>query len=406
MELRDYLAALRRHWGIWTGATLVGALVALLVFAQTPKTYEATSTIFVSVSPSIPNSASFVQQRVKSYPEIVTSEAVLAPVLAELELDESPAGLRTRVSATNPADTTQLFVTVSGLDPDEAAAIANAVAGRFADVVETLETPSSGDEPVHLTVADPAVAPTSPASPVLLYVLALGVFAGLLLGLATAIVRSRMDTTLHTDDDLQSAWGASDAATELLVQPSGRARRSALTGEAANTLGRRLELRAEESPVRVVVVSPSPSETRATRTFAEQVTAMLHSRGLSATVTGLQSVPGAVSGNGPRVRIDVADPLAPPRVWKHVAERYDGVILVVESGRVDGQELREMRNILRSAGITPLAVALVPRRRSWTLLESAPALSTRLAGHVTVPAPASPAVMAQRQPAPSGAKRG
>jgi hypothetical protein len=331
---------------------------------------------------------------------------VLAPVLADLDLDESLADLRTRVSATNPADTTQLFVTVSGLDADEAAAIANAVAGRFADVVETLETPSSGDEPVHLTVADPAVAPTSPASPVLLYLLALGVAAGLLLGLAAAIVRSRMDTTLHADDDLRSAWGEDDATTtELLVQPSGRARRSALTGAAASTLGRRLELRAEESPVRVVVVSPSPSETRATRAFAEQITAVLHSRGLSAAVTDLESVPGAVSGNGPRIRLDVADPLAPPRVWKHVAERYDGVVLVVESGRVDGQELREMRAILRSAGISPLAVALVPRRRR-RLRGSTPAPSTRLPGNVTVPAPASPAALPPRQPTESGAKRG
>src|SRR4051794_14215434 len=254
MELRDYLAALRRHWAIWTGATVVGAVVALLVFAQTPKTYESTSTLFVSVSPSIPNSASFVQQRVKSYPDIVSSEAVLTPVLAELELHETLADLRKRVTAINPADTTQLFVTVSGPDPDEAAAIANAVADRFADVVETLETPSTGDEPVHLTVADPAVAPTSPSSPVLLYLLALGVVAGLLLGLAAAIVRSRMDTTLHSEEDVRRAWGEDDAAIEVLVPPSGRARRSALTGEAAVTLGRRLEQRAEEGPIRVALM--------------------------------------------------------------------------------------------------------------------------------------------------------
>ena len=36
MELRDYLAALRRHWVIWVGATLVGALAAVAVVAATP----------------------------------------------------------------------------------------------------------------------------------------------------------------------------------------------------------------------------------------------------------------------------------------------------------------------------------------------------------------------------------
>jgi capsular polysaccharide biosynthesis protein len=398
MELRDYLAALRRHWGIWTGATVVGALVALLVFAQTPKTYEATATLFVSVSPSIPNSASFVQQRVTSYPDIVTSKAVLAPVMDKLELDGSLADLRKRVSATNPADTTQLYVTVTGPDPGQAAAIANEVADRFADVVETLETPSSGDEPVHLTVADPASAPTSPASPVLLYLLALGVAAGLLLGLATAIVRSRMDTTLHTEDDLRRAWGEDDAAVELLGQPSGRARRSALTGEAAITLGRRLELRAEEGPIRVALMSPAPSEERATRAFAEQVTAMLRGRGLSAAVTGHEPAPGA-AGGGPRVRLDVVDPLAPPRVWKQVANHYDGVVVVVAAGRVDGQELTETHSILRSAGISPLALTLLPRRRPRFLQRTAPAPSPE--GTV----PAAPTTAALRPRAAIAAER-
>jgi capsular polysaccharide biosynthesis protein len=403
MELRDYLAALRRHWGIWTGATVVGALLALLVFTQTPKTYESTSTLFVSVSPSIPNSASFVQQRVKSYPDIVTSEAVLAPVLAELRLDESLADLRTRVSAVNPTDTTQLHVTVTGPDPAKAAAIANAVADRFADVVETLETPSTGDEPVHLTVADPAVAPTSPSSPVFLYLLALGVVAGLLLGLAAAILRSRMDTTLHTDDDLRRAWGEDDDAIELLVPPTGRARRSALTGEAAGTLGRRLELRADEGPVRVALVSPAPSEERATRAFAEQVTAMLRSRGLSATVTGPGSAPGAVGHGDPRVRLDVVDPLAPPRTWKQVATHYDGVVVVVEAGRVDSQELSEMHTILRSAGIAPLALTLVPRRRLRFLKRAAVAASPRQSGEV---APARRTTAVLRLPAARRAERG
>ncbi|MGY1741773.1 MULTISPECIES: YveK family protein [unclassified Blastococcus] len=398
MELRDYLAALRRHWLIWAGTTLVGALAALAVFAQTPKTYEATSTVFVSVSPSIPNSASFVQQRVKSYPEIVTSEAVLAPVRSDLALDDSLADLRSRVSASNPADTTQLHVTVSGPDPDEAAAIANAVADRFADVVETLETPSSGDEPVHLTVADPAVAPTSPASPVLLHLLALGVLAGLLLGLAAAVVRSRMDTTLHTEDDLRRVWGEA-GGTELLVQRSGRAQRSGLTGRSAAVLARRLESRAEERPVRVVLLSPSPSEARTTRGFAEEVAAVLRGRGVTASVTGSDFVAGAVSAEGPRVRLEIGDPLASLGVWKQVAERHDGVVLVVADGRVHGEELREMRRILASSGITPLAVALVRRRRARTVAE--PAAEQPAAGSEAPPkAPGK-----GKQPAMNGSAR-
>ncbi|MGY1591297.1 YveK family protein [Geodermatophilus sp. SYSU D00708] len=399
MELIDYLTALRRHWTIWVGATLVGAVAALVVFAQTPKTYEATATVFVSVSPSIPNSASFVQQRVTSYPELVASEAVLAPVRRELALDDSLADLRARVSAVNPPDTTQLHVTVSGPDPDEVAAIANAVADRFADVVETLETPSSGDEPVHLTVADPAVAPTSPVAPVLLHLLALGALAGLLLGLAAAIVRSRIDTTLHTGDDVRRVWGEDDA-TELVVQPSGRAQRSVLTGQSATVLARRLEARAEERPVRVVLLSPSPSETQTARALAEEVAEVLRDRGVSAAVTGPESVGAPVADRGPRVRLEVGDPLAAVRVWKHVAEHHDGVVLVVAAGRVDGEELRELRGILRSAGIAPLALALVrPRRRP---------LRAAVKSRAAEPAPVAerPPAAGQKRPTVSGSARG
>jgi capsular polysaccharide biosynthesis protein len=361
MELKDYLAVLRRHWVVWTGTTVVGALVALLVLAQTPKSYEATATVFASVSPSIPNNSSFVQSRVKSYPDLVDSAAVLRPVLAGLDLDETLADLRARVSATNPVDTTQLLVTVDGPDPRRAAAIANAVAQQFADVVEELETPSSGDQPIHLTLADPAVAPTFPSSPVPLYVLVLGILIGLFLGLAGAVVHSRLDPTLHGEDDLRRALDDNDTSA-LIVQPNGRSRRSALTGHPAVTLARRLELRAEERPIRVVLLSPSPAEMRATGAFADQVADVLSGRGLRATVTGLERGTGTVGHEGPRVRLQVVDPLVPLRVWTEVAERGDGVVLVVARGRVEGRELREMRSVLRSAGITPLAVALVPHR--------------------------------------------
>lgn len=401
MELRDYLTALRRHWAIWVGATLAGALVALGVFVQTPKTYEATATVFVSVSPSIPNSASFVQQRVKSYPEIVTSEAVLAPVMTRLDLEDSLADLRARVSATNPADTTQLHVTVSGTDPDQLAAIANEVADSFADVVETLETPSSGDEPVHLTVADPAVTPESPASPVLLFLLALGVAGGLLLGLAGAVIRSRVDSRVHTEDGLRRAWDGDDVP-EVLAQPSGRtARRSVLTGETAAILARRLELRSEERPARVVLLSPSPAQVPATRTFAEDVVAALHGRGVDATVTGSDFVASAVPGAGPRVRLEVADPLAPLRVWKQVADSYDGVVLVLVSGRVDGGELQETQRILRSAGIRPFAVALLRRGSRSRKGTAEPRVEVP-----AVPAPSeAPKAKSGKQPAVNGAAR-
>ena len=59
----------------------------------------------------------------------------------------------------------------------------------------------------------------------------------------------------------------------------------------------------------------------------------------------------------------MTDPLAPLRFWRDVASRYDGVVVVLPRGRVDAAELREVRGILRTAKIAPLAVVLSGRLR-------------------------------------------
>jgi capsular polysaccharide biosynthesis protein len=361
MELTDYLAALRRFWLTWVSITVLGVVVGTLAFQMTPKTYQATAQVFVSVSPSIPNSAQFVAQRVKTYPDVAEGAAVLRPVIQRLGLDMSLAELRARVSASVPVDTSQVNVSVTGRDARESAEIANAVADELADVVADLETPSSGNRPVTLTVSDPASVPTKPVSPVALYDIGLGLFVGLFLGLAVAVVRSRLDTGVYSEQDVRRAWG-SEPGLEVLVPRRGRARRSALTGRAATELARRLEFTAEERRVRVVLLSPSPSEKNAARVLAEDVAAELRRRGLDALVTGPEAAARAGTEDGPGVLLTVAEPLAPLAFWRQVAEHYDGAVLVAAAGRVDAAELQEMRVLLRATSVETLAIVVTPRR--------------------------------------------
>src|SRR3954468_23710989 len=270
MELTDYLAAIRRHWVTWVGITVLGVVLGAAAFSLTPRIYEATAQVFVSVSPSIPNSAQFVAQRGKTYPYVAEGASVLRPVIQQLGLDGSLAGLRSRVSASVPVDTSQVNVSVTGSNPREAAEIANAVADELTNVVEDLETPSSGNRPVTLTVSDPASVPVNPVSPIALYDIGLGLFVGLFAGLAIAVVRSRVDTGVYSEQDVHRAWGT-EPGLEVIVPRRGRARRSALTGRPATELARRLEFTAEERRVRVVLLSPSPSEKNAPRVLAEDV---------------------------------------------------------------------------------------------------------------------------------------
>lgn len=78
MTLHDYLTILRRSWPVILIATIVGTLIALgLSLAMTP-VYQATSQLFVSVKSAgaagdAYTGGLFVQQRVKSYVDVVDS---------------------------------------------------------------------------------------------------------------------------------------------------------------------------------------------------------------------------------------------------------------------------------------------------------------------------------------------
>lgn len=397
MELRDYGAALHRYWITWLGVTLAGLAIALAIVLVTPAEYRATAQVFVASTGEGTSGSQFVNQRVKSYPDVARSRAVLGPVIDELALRESFSELRARVSATNPADTSQINIAVTGRDAEQTAEIANAVAEEFGAAVETLEQPTGGGSPVDLTVTNPAVTPTSPDSPALELLLPLGLIVGLALGAATAILRDQLDTTLHSAGDLREAWGESEGEVPVVAKPSGRAARSALVGRPATVLARRIELLAEESPVRLVMLSPSPDAAQQPWTFAEEVADELRRMGVSTTVTGGAGHSGSDrgrTGGGARVQMSVGSPEVPLRTWRRIAADQDAVVLVVAPGRVQWAELDAVRSILSTAGIRPLALVLSParRRRSAAASGSTPSLdapTTRNANGAARPAPAT-----------------
>jgi capsular polysaccharide biosynthesis protein len=392
MEFKDYLAALRRHWPSWVVTTVLGLLIAAQFLHLSTPTYEARAQVFVASSST--GTSQFVSQRVKSYPDVAVSRAVLGPVMDRLNLDAPFAEVRQHVTASNPVDTSQILITATSEYPAQAADLANAVAEEFTKVVEELERTDSGPSPVSLTVTDPAIEPTSPSGASSLYVLTLGFVVGLLLGMALAIVRSRMSTALYDEPAIRAAWGE-DESVHVLTAPSGRARRSPLAGRPASALARRLELMAEERPVRVLLLSPTPAPTarRAVLEFATEVVDELKVRGVLAATAGYDpETTDPDADTDARVRIDVGNPMAPLRVWRRVAQDCDGVVLVVRSGRVVAADLHELRSVLRTVAIRPLAVVLASRQRGrWapavTPMSAAQVLLLRASSRSAAPDP-------------------
>ncbi|WP_170219226.1 polysaccharide biosynthesis tyrosine autokinase [Nocardioides litoris] len=210
----EFLTTLARRWRVVVTAVLLGVAAAALATSQLTPSYRAESQLFVALA-STGDSADalaqgelFAVNRVKSYPVIADSPQVLEPVIADLGLDVSPEELAEEVEAEAVPQTVLISITVTDPSAARSAEIANAVSAQFIEVVESLDrVDEDSPSPVKVTVVRPAVAPASASFPVPAINLAVGLLAGLALGIAGAALRETLDQTVRDEDDVEQATG-------------------------------------------------------------------------------------------------------------------------------------------------------------------------------------------------------
>lgn len=374
MELQDYAAALRRFWTTWVGLMLAGVLTALAVVLYSTPSYQTTATVFVASTGEGTSGSQFVNQRVASYPDIAESRAVLAPVIEQLGIREPFPTLRAKLEAENPPDTSLVRITVTDDDPTWAADLANAVAEEFKTTVEALERPGNGETPVSLTVTDSATVPLVPTFPIPGLFLLMGAVVGAALGVAAAIVRSRRDTRLYRVDDVRAAWGAAPEELTVYSAPGRRRRRTPrATARPESRIARRLEVMAEQRPIRVVAVAVSPDGQPATRAFAREVGNELADWDVPVVVDVLGDVHPA--SPVPGVHLSVGTSMPPLREWRRLSRDHVGVVLVVQAGRSEREDLRDLRAVLDAAQVQVIAIVLLPKgaRRTTETTDSSAA---------------------------------
>ncbi len=208
MNLQDYLRILRKRWKIIPIVTLVVVAVAAAVTVLMPKTYESKVQFFVSTVDTSDNSqlaqgSTFLQQRVKSYSQLLKAPVVLQAVVKDQDLNTTPGKLADQVDAVIPPDSVLINTTVKGHSPHRAHDIAAAISKRFPKAVSELEQVSSKKSPVKVTVTQPPTLETTPISPRPIRNLGLSVILGLLLGLGAAGLRHVLDNKLRTKDDIE-----------------------------------------------------------------------------------------------------------------------------------------------------------------------------------------------------------
>lgn len=217
ITLMDLFRIVRKH-------IVVGIITFVVVFAAVcaytflvPPKYSATSQVFATYSDSsvqdnnisnINSASTYITNQIQSYPTLATTESVLKPVIDDLGLDTTVAGLAGQLTVTNPTNTTFVNITAQSGDAKQSSDIANAVAESLSNVVEKSLYASGKESPVKLSIVQRASVPLSPSSPKVALYLAVGLVGGLILGVFATLIRDLMATRVEEANDLQDIINA------------------------------------------------------------------------------------------------------------------------------------------------------------------------------------------------------
>lgn len=214
--LRSAVGAVRNRWIILLmGALVGGSLGAILTTAQSPS-YESSAVIYQT--PHFGDTDGMSRQRTEAYTNLLSSDLLIETALRNAGLEMSISDVREMTTASANIGSAILTVTVRADDADTSAALANALAqalpGTVADLDGTAtvdETAAAVDqsnvvvdqsnvvvtEPVRLSVVSPAVSDDAEGGPKYGRNIALGVIAGLLVGLLYAYLRTQVSRNIQ-----------------------------------------------------------------------------------------------------------------------------------------------------------------------------------------------------------------
>jgi capsular polysaccharide biosynthesis protein len=201
LDIHQVARLLRSRWITICASVAVAGAVAAVISVLTTPLYQASTRLFVSTTTrgsesEVYGRALASQQRVFSYADLITGEALAQRTIDKVHLDMSAESLRQKVNATVPADTVMIDVSVLDPSPVQARDLANAVSDELVDMVRELETPPDGGRPdARVVVERRASLPADPVIPQTPRNIALGIALGLLIGIGLAVLRDRLDTT-------------------------------------------------------------------------------------------------------------------------------------------------------------------------------------------------------------------
>lgn len=200
MTVADLLRAIKRNWLMEIILFVVVLGIAVAHTLTTTPVYSAQTQLMAKTSGSTSvQSASGTSPSLSNYVQLVQSDAVLQPVIDDLGLHTTVAGLRSNVSAM-AADTSSSFLTivVNYTNADDTIAILDSVTEHL-----NKQAKDAASRAVTFTVVQKPVKPSQPSSPNVKSNVAVGVLAGLIIAVLGAVIRELSDNKIHDRADIQ-----------------------------------------------------------------------------------------------------------------------------------------------------------------------------------------------------------
>lgn len=287
MDVQDILRLVRRHWRLLALTTLLGIIASAVYTLQQPAVYSSSASGYVRApmegdNPGLGSvSDNLAKSKAATYVIIARSSGTAQRVVDELGLDTTGSALASRVTASQPEDSTFVNVSVNASTPEEAQAIANAWVRATAAEVALVETgEEDGQPPLTVVPVENAELSSVPVSPDPQRNIAIGAALGLAAGAGFSLVRNQIDRRLRSKTEIERRFGVPvigsipkatnldgprNEFAELVTDPRTQGRSEQESAEAFRKLRTNLQFLDVDNPPRIVVVSsPFPGDGKST----------------------------------------------------------------------------------------------------------------------------------------------
>lgn len=170
MDLLRQLRLVRQHWWIVLVTVMVALGVTALITVRAQPRYVASVTFFVTTpSQGVTDAYQgglFLQQRVKSYAELLTSDRLAQNAAADRGVGLTAEEIQRRVSTSTENGTVLLRASVTDTDQARALRVSEALSANFVELVKKVEArPDGSAGPIKIEVVSGPRVTASPVSP-------------------------------------------------------------------------------------------------------------------------------------------------------------------------------------------------------------------------------------------------